>query len=93
MYYAEVAARTDASSRFGADHRWGMFWSLGFMWNIKNEAFLKDIEWLTSAQVKLSTGTSGNSEIPYYVILRLFPEMQTIMMKLVSILHKVEMRN
>ena len=66
LYYAEVAARTDASSRFGADHRWGMFWSLGFMWNIKNEAFLKDIEWLTSAQVKLSTGTSGNSEIPYY---------------------------
>lgn len=66
LYYAEVAARTDASSRFGADHRWGMFWSLGFMWNIKNEAFLKDIEWLTNAQVKLSTGTSGNSEIPYY---------------------------
>ncbi|MCS3219502.1 SusC/RagA family TonB-linked outer membrane protein [Bacteroides thetaiotaomicron] len=66
LYYAEVAARTDASSRFGVDHRWGMFWSLGFMWNIKNEAFLKDIEWLTSAQVKLSTGTSGNSEIPYY---------------------------
>ena len=66
LYYAEVASRTDASSRFGADHRWGMFWSLGFMWNIKNEAFLKDIEWLTSAQVKLSTGTSGNSEIPYY---------------------------
>lgn len=66
LYYAEVAARTDASSRFGKDHRWGMFWSLGFMWNIKNEAFLKDIEWLTNAQIKLSTGTSGNSEIPYY---------------------------
>ena len=64
LYYAEVAARTDASSRFGADHRWGMFWSLGFMWNIKNEAFLKDIEWLTSAQVKLST--SGDTDIPYY---------------------------
>lgn len=66
LYYAEVAARTDASSRFGKDHRWGMFWSLGFMWNIKNEAFLKDIEWLTNAQIKLSIGTSGNSEIPYY---------------------------
>ncbi len=66
LYYAEVAARTDASSRFGKDHRWGMFWSLGFMWNIKNEAFLKDIEWLTNVQIKLSTGTSGNSEIPYY---------------------------
>lgn len=55
-----------AGSRFGKDHRWGMFWSLGFMWNIKNESFLKDTEWLTSAQIALSTGTSGNSEIPYY---------------------------
>ena len=36
------------------------------MWNIKNESFLKDTEWLTSAQIALSTGTSGNSEIPYY---------------------------
>ena len=66
LYYAEVAARTDASSRFGKDHRWGAFWSLGFMWNIKNEAFLKDVEWLTGAQIKLSTGTSGNSTIPDY---------------------------
>ena len=66
LYYAEVAARTDASSRFGADHRWGAFWSLGFMWNIKNEAFLKDLEWLNAAQIKLSTGTSGNSSIPNY---------------------------
>lgn len=66
LYYAEAAARTDASSRFGKDHRWGAFWSLGFMWNIKNEAFLKDVEWLTSVQIALSTGTSGNSEIPNY---------------------------
>ena len=66
LYYAEMAARTDASSRFGKDHRWGVFWSLGFMWNIKNESFLKDVEWLTSAQIALSTGTSGNSEIPNY---------------------------
>ena len=66
LYYAEVAARTDASSRFGKDHRWGAFWSLGFMWNIKNEVFLKDVEWLTNAQIKLSTGTSGNSTIPDY---------------------------
>lgn len=66
LYYAEAALRTDASSRFGKDHRWGMFWSLGFMWNIKNEVFLKDVEWLTGAQVALSTGTSGNSEIPNF---------------------------
>lgn len=36
------------------------------MWNIKNEAFLKDVKWLSGAQIALSTGTSGNSEIPNY---------------------------
>lgn len=34
------------------------------MWNLKNESFLKDIEWLSGAQIALSTGTSGNSSIP-----------------------------
>lgn len=66
LYYAEAAIRTDASSRFGKQNRWGGFWSLGFMWNIKNEAFLKDVRWLSGAQIALSTGTSGNSEIPNY---------------------------
>ncbi len=66
LYYAEAAVRTNASSRFGKQNRWGGFWSLGFMWNIKNEAFLKDVKWLSGAQIALSTGTSGNSEIPNY---------------------------
>ncbi len=29
LYYADFSLRTDASSRFGKDHRWGTFWSLG----------------------------------------------------------------
>ncbi len=66
LYYAEGAVRADASSRFGRDNRWGGFWSLGFMWNAKNERFLKDVDWLSGAQLSLSTGTSGNSEIPNY---------------------------
>lgn len=66
LYYADFSVRTDASSRFGKKNRWGAFWSLGFMWNIKQEAFLQDIDWLTSAQIALSSGTSGNSEIPNY---------------------------
>lgn len=66
LYYADFSVRTDASSRFGTGNRWAGFWSLGFMWNLKSEPFLKDIEWLSSAQIALSTGTSGNSSIPDY---------------------------
>jgi hypothetical protein len=37
------------------------------MWNLRNEAFMSHTrDWLTFAQVSLSTGTSGNSEIPNY---------------------------
>ena len=62
-----LLARADASSRFGASNRWGVFWSAGFMWNMRNERFLENArEWLTNAQITISTGTSGNSSIPNY---------------------------
>lgn len=65
-YYAEIGLRTDASSRFGKNNRWGQFWSVGLMWNALKETFLKKYTWLHNAQLSFSTGTSGNSEIPYY---------------------------
>ena len=65
-YYVDLSARTDASSRFGKNGRWATFWSLGFMWNAKKEKFLQKYDWLTNAQVAVSTGTSGNSSIPDY---------------------------
>ena len=36
------------------------------MWNALKETFLKKYTWLHNAQLSFSTGTSGNSEIPYY---------------------------
>lgn len=66
-YYAEASARADASSRFGKKHRWGVFWAVGGMWDARNEDFMSDTRsWLTTAQVALNTGTSGNSSIPNY---------------------------
>ncbi len=66
-YYADLSLRTDASSRFGKEGRWGRFWSVGFMWNLRNEDFAAPSRlWLTNAQVAVSTGTSGNSSIPNY---------------------------
>lgn len=66
-YFFEYAARLDGSSRFGADRRWAAFWSVGFMWDLRNESFMDSASrWLTNAQISLSTGTSGNSSIPNY---------------------------
>ena len=65
-YYADLSVRSDASSRFGRNGRWATFWSLGLMWNAKRESFLDSTDWLTTAQVTFSTGTSGNSSIPNF---------------------------
>lgn len=66
-YYAELSVRTDGSSRFGKNNRWGVFGAVGFMWNLRNEEFMSSSrDWLTMGQMSFSTGTSGNSEIPNY---------------------------
>ncbi len=62
-----ISVRTDASSRFSADRRWAGFWSVSFMWNLRQERFMDNASrWLTNAQIAVSTGTSGNSSIPNY---------------------------
>lgn len=66
-YYGELSIRTDGSSRFGANNRWGVFGAVGFMWNLRNESFMSSSrDWLTMGQIAVSSGTSGNSEIPNY---------------------------
>ena len=65
-YYADFSVRADGSSRFGSNERWGTFWSVGLMWNLRKEKFMEKYSWLTNAQITLSTGTSGNSSISDY---------------------------
>ena len=66
-YYLEGSIRTDGSSRFGKNNRWGVFGAVGFMWNLRNEDFAAPArDWLTNAQISFSSGTAGNSSIPNY---------------------------
>lgn len=59
-YNLSLSLRSDGSSVFGADTKWGTFWSAGFSWRMKQEEFLKDISWLDNLKMRLSYGTSGN---------------------------------
>lgn len=71
-YYLEGSIRTDGSSRFGKNNRWGVFGAVGFMWNLRNEDFAAPArDWLTNAQISFSSGTAGNSSIPNYEHLEL----------------------
>ena len=62
-YYFDASIRTDGSSRFHTDHRWGSFWSLGGNWRISNEAFMEDIDWVDNLSLKVSYGEQGNDNI------------------------------
>ncbi len=62
-YMFEATVRRDASSRFGKNNKWGTFPSFSVGWNIKNEAFMKDIFWLSTAKLRASWGVNGNDNI------------------------------
>ncbi|TXH56581.1 MAG: SusC/RagA family TonB-linked outer membrane protein [Bacteroidia bacterium] len=66
-YFLDGTIRQDASSRFGANNKKAIFWSAGLMWAAKKESFLENVDWINELNVRLSTGTSGNSEIGNYV--------------------------
>ena len=59
-YYVYGSLRTDGSSKFAPDHRWGTFWSLGAKWDAKKENFLKDTSWLDALSLSINYGTTGN---------------------------------
>ena len=59
-YYIYGSLRTDGSSKFAPDHRWGTFWSLGAKWDAKKENFLKDVSWLDDLSLSINYGTTGN---------------------------------
>ena len=65
-YYFDASIRTDGSSRFHKDHRWGVFWSVGGNWRISKEAFMADIEWINNLSVKVSYGQQGNDNLGTY---------------------------
>ena len=65
-YFLDVNFRRDGSSRFAPGHRWSNFFSVGGMWNLKNESFMEQYTWLDNAKVRVSYGTTGNSSFDNY---------------------------
>ena len=59
-YVLTVNARTDASSKFGANHKWGFFPSVSAAWNVSNEQFMKQITWIDNLKLRLGYGLAGN---------------------------------
>jgi TonB-linked SusC/RagA family outer membrane protein len=65
-YYFRASVRTDGSSRFGENNRWGTFYSFGASWNLHNEAFLENVSAIDALKLRLSYGVNGNDRIGDY---------------------------
>ncbi len=60
-YVVTGSFRRDGSSVFGANFRYGNFWSVGGTWNASEEKFMKDINWISLLKLRSSYGITGNS--------------------------------
>ena len=65
-YLFDANYRLTGSSEFGANSRWGSFWSLGAGWNIHKESFLEDSEIINRLKVRASTGYTGSQGFSTY---------------------------
>ncbi|RZK80613.1 MAG: SusC/RagA family TonB-linked outer membrane protein [Pedobacter sp.] len=65
-YLFDATYRLDGSSLFGTEKRFAPFWSLGAGWNIHNEEFFKDKEFLTEARLRYTVGTTGSESFESY---------------------------
>jgi len=65
-YVITATVRTDGSSRFGADNRWGTFPSAALAWNIGNEPFMENVAPIQELKLRASYGVTGNNQIGNY---------------------------
>lgn len=65
-YLFSASLRTDGTSRFSPEQRWGTFWSVGASWKLSEEAFLKETPWLSTLTFRTSYGAQGNDNIGSY---------------------------
>ena len=66
-YSVQATLRTDGSSLFGSNKKWGTFYSFGGSWNIANEKFMKPVSgYVSQAKLRASYGVNGNNNISAY---------------------------
>ena len=65
-YFVDASYRASGSSKFGSNNSFAPFWSLGAGWNIHNEKFAKNWEWLNTLTLRYSAGYTGSVSFDYY---------------------------
>lgn len=73
-YLLTASFRADGSSRFGSANKWGYFPSAALAWRAIDEAFMKEISFMSDLKLRLSWGQTGNTALsPYQTLQTLSP--------------------
>lgn len=75
-YILSATLRRDGSSNFGANNRFGLFPGVSGAWRLSNEAFLKDVSWLSDLKLRVGYGVTGNQRIPAFQYLNRYQAQQ-----------------
>ena len=62
-YLITATLRSDASSRFASDNRWGIFPSVALAWRIIQEDFMKEQDVMSDLKLRLGYGITGQQDI------------------------------
>jgi TonB-linked SusC/RagA family outer membrane protein len=65
-YFADASFRMDGSSQFGSNKRFAPFWSAGLGWNLHNEKFMQDNNFINRLKLRGSAGITGSQNFNAY---------------------------
>ena len=71
-YLLTATVRTDGSTVFSNKNKWGFFPSFSAAWRVSEEAFMKDLKWLSNFKVRFGWGIVGNDRISNYLSLDMY---------------------
>ncbi|POY35103.1 SusC/RagA family TonB-linked outer membrane protein [Solitalea longa] len=63
-YLVTATLRSDGSTKFGANNKYGLFPSASFAWKLNEEEFVKNLGVFSNLKMRLGWGITGNQEIP-----------------------------
>jgi TonB-linked SusC/RagA family outer membrane protein len=65
-YLLMASIRREGSSKFGENHKWGNFPGVSVGWRMKEEPFMKSLEWIGNLKLRAGFGVTGTNVLSPY---------------------------
>ena len=75
-YILTTTLRADGTSKFAKGRKWGYFPSFAAAWNLKDEEFMQDVEFLNQFKLRAGYGETGSQGIDPYNTIYLYSDGQ-----------------